>query len=308
MSSAMISVRDLVFEYPTTRALHGVSFDVNAGSITALVGPNGSGKTTLLRCLAALERPYAGRVVVDGIDVAENPRRVHRRLGFLPDFFGLYDALTVAQCLTFAARSHGIGARAARAAVEKAAQRVDLSDRMGDAAGTLSRGLRQRLAIGQVIVHEPSVLLLDEPASGLDPEARRSLSTLLLDLQSQGMTLMVSSHILAELEDYSSQMLIMKEGRLTGGDPIQVEAAAQRIMIELAEPHDGLGAYLQDQAGVTVRRADAQGALISLDGDAQAQHRLLRALIEAGFVVCSFAPTQQRLEDVYFDEMHGGRS
>ncbi len=308
MSSAMISVRNLVFEYPTTRALHNVSFDVEAGSITALVGPNGSGKTTLLRCLAALERPYAGRVTVDSIDVAENPRRVHRKLGFLPDFFGLYDALTVRQCLTFAARSHGIGAGGVRAAIEKAADRVDLSDRMDNAAGHLSRGLRQRLAIGQVIVHEPSVLLLDEPASGLDPEARRSLSSLLLDLQSQGMTLMVSSHILAELEDYSSQMLIMREGRLTGGDPIKVDAAAQRIKVTLAEARQNFPDRLSKQDRITVHRADAQSALISVDGDVMVQHEALKTLIGAGYPVCAFAPAQQRLEDVYFDEMEGGRS
>ena len=306
MSSAMISVRNLVFEYPAMRALHDVSFDVEAGSITALVGPNGSGKTTLLRCLAALERPYAGRLFVDGIDVSENPRRVHRRLGFLPDFFGLYDALSVRQCLTFAARSHGIGTGAARAVVEKAAERVDLADRLDDAAGNLSRGLRQRLAIGQVIVHEPAVLLLDEPASGLDPEARRRLSSLLLDLQSQGMTLMVSSHILAELEDYSSQMLIMKEGRLTGGDPIKVDTAAQRIKIELAEPRADLADHLAKNDHVTVHRANEHGALISIDGDAAAQHQLLKSLIGAGFPVHAFAPAQQRLEDVYFDEMEGG--
>lgn len=305
MAETMISVRDLVFEYPTKRALHGVSLDVGAGSITALVGPNGSGKTTLLRCLAALETPYSGQVSVDGVDVTENARRVHRKLGFLPDFFGLYDDLSVRQCLTFAARSHGIGAGGVQAAVTKAADRVDLSDRLGDLAGNLSRGLRQRLAIGQVIVHEPSVLLLDEPASGLDPEARRSLSNLLLDLQSQGMTLMVSSHILAELEDYSSQMLIMRDGRLTGGDPIRVEGTAQRVLIELALPDARLSKFLEKQTGVVVRRSDQDTALVSIEGDAIERHEVLKMLLDSGFKVCAFAPAQQRLEDAYFDEMEG---
>src|SRR6218665_1964424 len=214
----MIEIRDLVFEYPGHRALHGVSLTVERQTITALVGPNGAGKTTLLRCMAALETPYDGSVRLDGLDTREAPRAIHARLGYLPDFFGLYDALTVRRCLHHAARAHGIAAQDARMAVEAAAARVGLSDRMEQAAGALSRGLRQRLALAQAIVHRPAVLLLDEPAAGLDPQARRELSQLLLSLKKDGMTLVVSSHILAELEDYSDRMIIVDHRRLAGGE------------------------------------------------------------------------------------------
>src|SRR5690606_31914263 len=146
---------------------------------------------------------------IDGLDTRDAPRAVHARLGYLPDFFGLYDALNVRRCLYYAARAHGITAGAATGAVEAAAARVGLSDRMEQAAGALSRGLRQRLAIAQALVHRPAVLLLDEPAAGLDPQARRDLSQLLLSLKTDGMTLVVSSHILAELEDYSDRMIIV---------------------------------------------------------------------------------------------------
>ena len=185
----MIEVRDLVYEYPTKRALEGVSLNVPAQTIVALVGPNGAGKTTLLRCLAALEPPYSGAVTIDGLDTREHPREIHARLGYLPDFYGLYDELTVRRCLTYAAWSHGLSAEAVDAAVTKAAARVGLSDRLESKAGELSRGLRQRLGIGQAIVHEPKVLLLDEPAAGLDPQARRDLSGLLTSLRDAGMTL-----------------------------------------------------------------------------------------------------------------------
>ncbi len=138
----MIDVRDLVYEYPSKRALEGVSLAVPAQTIVALVGPNGAGKTTLLRCLAALEPPYSGAVTIDGLDTREHPREIHSRLGYLPDFYGLYDELSVHRCLTYAAWSHGIGAAALEPAVAKAAERVGLSDRMQTKAGELSRGLR----------------------------------------------------------------------------------------------------------------------------------------------------------------------
>ena len=294
----MIEVRELFFEYPGHRALAGVSLNIVTGSITALVGPNGAGKTTLLRCMAALETPYSGRVTIGGLDTREAPRAIHAGLGYLPDFFGLYDALSVRRCLYYAARAHGIASDAAAQAVEVAAARVGLSDRMGQAAGHLSRGLRQRLAIAQAIVHQPKVLLLDEPAAGLDPKARRDLSQLLLTLRDSGMTLVVSSHILAELEDYCDRMVIVDNGRIAGGESIAVKSGV-RLRIVLALPHDGLKAFLAGQ-GATVVEDSADRALVTLAGDAQARADLLAALIGAGFAVADFTEDTRGLEEVYF--------
>jgi ABC-2 type transport system ATP-binding protein len=303
----MIAIRDLVFEYPGHRALHGVSLAVEARTITALVGPNGAGKTTLLRCMAALETPYAGSVTIDGLDTREAPRAIHARLGYLPDFFGLYDALSVRRCLHYAARAHGIGPGQAAGAAEAAAARVGLADRMEQAAGALSRGLRQRLAIAQAIVHRPAVLLLDEPAAGLDPRARRELSRLLLDLRADGMTLVVSSHILAELEDYSSRMIIVDHGRIVGGQAITVrDAAAARLRLSLAAPREGLADFLSRQPGVAVIETDATGALVTLGGGAPERAALLAALVGAGFAVSAFAEDARALEDVYFAQVTPG--
>ena len=306
----MISVSDLVFDYPTKRALFGVSFEVRPGSITALVGPNGAGKTTLLRCIAALETPYSGSVTVGGLDVVTHPREIHAKLGYLPDFFGLYEELTVKQGLFYAARARDLPPSAAESAVLETAKLVDLSDRLDEKAEELSRGLRQRLAIGQAIVHRPEVILLDEPASGLDPEARRSLSNLMRQLQSEGMTLVVSSHILAELEDYCTEMLVMGEGRMVGSSSVDAAAIAGtgiRIRIKLAKADERLPAFLDGLDKVSVVEASDSEAVVILDGDEEAQAALLRQLSDAGFVVSSLAAEKVKLEDAYFDQIKDGQ-
>jgi ABC-2 type transport system ATP-binding protein len=305
----MIRISGLVFEYPGHRALHGVSLSVEAGAITALVGPNGAGKTTLLRCMAALETPYAGQVTIDGLDTREAPRAIHARLGYLPDFFGLYDALSVRRCLHYAARAHGIGPREAAGAVEAAASRVGLADRMEQLAGALSRGLRQRLAIAQSIVHRPAVLLLDEPAAGLDPQARRDLSQLLLSLKADGMTLVVSSHILAELEDYSDRMIIVDQGRIAGGEAISLrDDARTRLRITLASRHQGLRDFLTGQSGIEILDSTDAGALVSLPGGDAERASLLTLLVREGYAVSAFGEDASNLEDVYFARVKGGRT
>lgn len=303
-SAGMIEVKNLVYEYPTMRALHGVSFSVQPQTITALVGPNGAGKTTLLRCLAALEMPYDGEVLIEGLDTRSSPREIHACLGYLPDFFGLYEALSVQRCLYFAARVHGIGEAHVDGAVAKAAERVGLVDRIDTPAAELSRGLRQRLAIGQAIVHEPKVLMLDEPASGLDPEARRELSRLLVSLKEQGMTLVVSSHILSELEDYSSEMIIIDEGQIVGGNAVKLhEDSRSTIRVQLSAARADLAEFLSRQTGVELIESDGTSASFRFLGDASARVRLLRLLAADGFEVLSFADAPRQLEEAYFAEV-----
>lgn len=305
----MIEVQDLVYEYPTKRALDGVSLSVSPQTVTALVGPNGAGKTTLLRCLAALEEPYAGSVSIDGLDTREKPREIHKLLGYLPDFYGLYDDLTVRRVLTYAAWSHGVAAEGVGAAVEKAARSVGLTDRLQAKAGELSRGLRQRLAIAQAIVHEPKVVLLDEPAAGLDPQARRDLASLLLQLRDAGMTLVVSSHILAELEDYCSVMIIIDNGRVVGGRPIKVrDDERPRYIVELAAARSDLREFLV-AAGIDVIEAGDYHGLFTFTRNPSARAKLIRDLIKAGFDVASFGESTRALEEAYFANVRAsGRS
>lgn len=301
----MIEVKNLIFEYPTKRALHDVSCIIKTGSITALVGPNGAGKTTLIRCIVGLHGPFSGQVLFDGVDVHEHPRDCHRRMAYLSDFFGVYDQLTVRQCLTYTARAYGVSGDQVRTVVEAAAERLKLTDRLREKAGALSRGLRQRLAIAQAIVHEPEFLVLDEPASGLDPEARQSLSMLLIGLRDAGMTLLVSSHILAELEGYCTDMLIMREGRIIDSRQLAGDLTdARRLRIDLASPSDALFALLEAIPGVAQVSVEENVATLLFNGDMAAQQGLLKSLVGAGVPVAGLREDRIALQDAYIAQIH----
>jgi len=305
----MITVEDVSYEYPGTLALDRVGFDLEAGSITALVGPNGAGKTTLLRCIAALDEPLAGRIHVDGIDVVEHPRACHRRIGYLSDFFGLYRRLTVRQGLAYVAAAQGVAEAAIPAAVERAAGELGVADKLETLAGTLSRGQRQRVAIAQALVHAPPVLLLDEPASGLDPEARHELAALFTALGSQGMTILVSSHILAELSEYCTGMLILREGRVHEHGALGGRAAPrEHLRIGVAEAPAGWPQPLAAQPGVTVLTHDELGAEIELAGDRAARAELLRALVGAGIPVTELIPLRDDLQRQYLQSLRTGEA
>lgn len=291
--------------------LDGVSAAFPAGAFVAVVGPNGAGKSTLMRCIAALDRPTGGRITVAGLDTEAEPRGVHAALGYLPDFFGLYDELSVRRSLIYAARSRGVPAGDADAAALRAAERVALTDRLETRAGELSRGLRQRLAIAQTIVHEPRVLLLDEPAAGLDPEARRSLSDLMRSLAAGGMTILVSSHILAELEDYCTEMLMIRDGRVAGEGVVSAGSgssgsahAAERVRVVFGETAD-LAARLE-ALGLKVEQLSGHEAVLALDPGPDAEARTLTALVGAGLAVKSFAPVRASLEQAYLEEARRG--
>lgn len=296
---SMIKVSQLVYEYPTKRALHDVSFEIEQGSITALVGPNGAGKTTLLRCMAALEPPFSGTVHIDGLEVAENPRLIHQKIGYLQDLFGLYETLTVRQSLTYAAKSRAV-TQQVEGIVMATAQSLQLEDRMEMKAQELSRGLRQRLAIGQAIIHEPKVLLLDEPASGLDPEARQELSKLLLDLAAKGITLIVSSHILAELEEYSTHMLVIRDGRITEHRAIQETRPSHRdLRLAWFGLHPELEQTLEDDARISDLIFEDNHASFSFEGDRHEQHMLLKGLIEEGIAIYECGEVKRNLQELY---------
>lgn len=304
----MIEVLNLVFDYPGTRALDAVSFKLRPGSITALVGPNGAGKTTLLRCLAALEEPASGSIRMNDKDILADPRATHRQLGYLSDFFGLYEELTAEQCLQYAAMAHGITAGKQEERVRWCTTQLEIDYRLDVKAGSLSRGQRQRLAIAQAIIHQPRLLLLDEPASGLDPEARHSLARLFKRLQQGGMTLLVSSHILSELEEYSTDMLVLRGGKIIDHASLTDPEDTMIMELRLAEALPGLAGLLQDFADISLLQASDDLALFSCSADPAEQHRLLRELIAGGLRVCSFAEQKQNMQDAYLRTVTGDRN
>lgn len=236
----------------------------------------------------------------------EHPRQVHEKLGYLSDFFGLYQQLSVQQCLHYTATAQGLPEAQAKERVLTVARQLGLTQKLHALASKLSRGQRQRLAIGQAIVHAPQVLLLDEPASGLDPEARAHLSHLFRQLHAQGMTLVVSSHILSELDEYCTHILSIREGRITShaslsAAPTDSNATPQILMgIQLAAPVPHLAQLLQ---GRKVVRLDPSGRTVTTvllpAHDQQARAQLLAELIHNKAPVISYHEVRQSLQDNY---------
>lgn len=305
----MITVTNLIFDYPNLRALDNVSFAIEAHTVTALIGPNGAGKTTLMRCIAALDAPLSGAIEIDGLDIERHPRDVHARMGFLYDFYGLYDELTVAQSLTHRASAQGVGGDERPGRVERAAARLKLQDRMEQKVETLSRGWRQRLSIALNIVHEPKLLLLDEPASGLDPVARDELSATLRELHDSGMTIMVSSHILSELEDYSTHVLAIDDGRITtfGAIGTTVETGDGKVILTLTltEPCPDLADKLP--AGVELLSNDGTACRLSAIDDPNHRRELLKHLIETGVPVSGLDVVATSLKDSYLAQAESNK-
>lgn len=304
----MIEAHALVYDYPGLRALDHVGFAVATGSITALVGPNGAGKSTLLRCLSALDQPHEGHVLIDGRDIHDDPRGSHRMIGYLPDSFGLYTGLTVEQCLRHRAGTHGIRGPTQKAAAEAVAERVGATVLLGRRTETLSRGQRQRVAIAEAMIHGPKLLLLDEPASGLDPEARGDLSGMLRVIATDGVTVIVSSHILSELEDYSTHVLMLEAGRVIAHHAIDApDTAGIIVRIELATADERLANICAAILGADPIDATAARARVRVVAETEARATLLRGLVEAGLAVSHFAPEEADLQRLYIETLRRDR-
>ncbi len=311
----MIRVQELDFDYPGQRVLEGVSFELEPRRITALVGPNGAGKTTLMRCIAALSVPTSGRILVKGVDTVENPRLVHSLCCYMPDLFGLYDRLSVKHCVEYAYASH-VGADADDFRVPRIREILELTDLTGlqsHLVGSLSRGQRQRVALAQALVHDPEVVVLDEPASGLDPLARADLSKLLLKLREQGKTLLVSSHILGELQEYSDRVLLLEQGRIMSHQNLRellyeegherrrlrvVLSEARADLPELLGKLDGVGEFAWEGAG-------QRAGTFSFRGDQEEQGKLLKRLLEDGVPLVSLEQPAS-LQQAYVRRLRGG--
>jgi ABC-2 type transport system ATP-binding protein len=301
--ASAIAVEGICYEYPGVRALDDVSFSIQQGGVTALVGPNGAGKTTLLRCIAGLDRPMLGTIELAGVDVLEEPRLAHERIGYLSDFYGLYDALSVRRALAYAAAARGVADGKIDNTVTLTAAKLEINELLDRPCGALSRGQRQRVAIGQALVHAPQVLLLDEPAAGLDPEARHALARLFTRLRDEGMTLVVSSHILAELDEYSTGMLVLRRGKVIEHRALagakEKEGEARRIRITFVQPVADFAAQLGGTEGIKLLESSASEVLIALRGNAETQASLLRALLARGLPILSFSHERENLHQSY---------
>ena len=299
----MIAVDGLTKVYGRRTALDAVSFEVPKGEIFGFVGPNGAGKTTTLRILAGLLEPTAGRAFVDGADVVAHPGQVHERLGYMPDFFGVYDQLTASEYLDFYAACYQQPKRRRKKIGDDLLQLVGLADRRDQSVDTLSRGMKQRLCLARALVHDPAVLLLDEPASGLDPRARVEMREILKELQHMGKTIVISSHILPELTELCTMVGIIDQGRMraTGrvDDVIRELTAGRRLRIKLLGQREEAITHLKGLS--SIRQVDIVNGSVdaSYEGDDATAAGILQSLIAAGIKVSSFTQLEGGLEDAF---------
>jgi ABC-2 type transport system ATP-binding protein len=304
----IIETRSLVKRYDDELAVAGVDLVVEPGEIYGLVGPNGAGKTTIMRILATLLAPTAGEVRVAGIDVMEDPVAVRRRIGFMPDFYGVYDDLRSWEYLDFFARSYGVPAGRRAGMIGELLEIVGLTEKRDAYVESLSRGMRQRLCLAHTLVHDPDLLILDEPASGLDPRARVEVREILRALRDMGKTVLVSSHILPELGELCTSVGIIDHGRLLRSGRIEdIERslrASTLLRIDLMSDASAAIGWLgtDPRAGdvLEVERSDGLSRLeVPFDGPPEAQADLLRRMIEAGHGVVGFSQATSGLEEIF---------
>ncbi len=300
----MIKVEELRKTYGKFEALRGVSFEIGEGSIFGFVGPNGAGKTTTLKILATLLLPTGGTAYIDGIEVAKYPKKVRELIGYMPDFFGVYDRLKVTEYLDFYASCYKIPAARRTATIADLLELVDLTGKADAYVDSLSRGMKQRLCLARCLVHDPKVLILDEPASGLDPRARVEMRELLRELQRMGKSIIVSSHILPELAELCTEVGIIEAGEFMAYgsvDSITARLSQERVIqIGVAGEHGDVLKLLQENPFVKAVSETADGILqVSYAGDQEEQQKLLRQLVLDGVPLLSFAETSNTLEDLF---------
>ncbi|MFP4343800.1 MAG: ABC transporter ATP-binding protein [Anaerolineales bacterium] len=313
--SAIIEVHNLHKTYRKAKrpALDGLSFDVEQGAIYAFVGPNGAGKTTTLRILATLLRFDQGEVRVGGYPVDERPRDVRRILGYIPDEFGLYEELNAVEYLDFFAACYGIAPERRPAMIADLLDLVGLAHRAADPVRTLSRGMRQRLGLARALVHDPALIIADEPAAGLDPRARVELREILAALQEMGKTILLSSHVLRELDEIATHLGIIEAGTLVASGPIdeiRMRLQPQRTILvtflgSTADAHAWLTAR-PDVAAVEVVQGSGEEVLrVTLQGQEDAVVALLAALVQGGWPVRSYLEERATLESLFLDLTRG---
>ncbi len=331
--SAAIRLRHLTHRFGGTLAVDDLSLSVPSGEIFGFIGPNGAGKTTTIRIMATLLEPLSGKVEIDGIDAVVDPIAVRRLVGYMPDHAGVYERITVREYLEFFATAAGMQGKAP---VDATIELTGLGGFQERLVATLSKGMRQRLGLARVLLHDPKVLVLDEPASDLDPRARIEMRDLLIELGALGKTIFLSSHILSELEDICTSIGIIEKGRLLLAGPMaaigsrlargaeqrsaedgvgvstglapqpSAEAARHRVRVRvIGEAADRLP-LLRERPGVLGAQASAGGWLtIDHAGDERLVAELVRGLVLAGADVVGVEPERAELERIFLEVTKG---
>lgn len=310
MSDLIIQTRDLVKKFGKFTAVNGLSLAVPAGSIYGFVGPNGAGKTTTMRMLTTLTRPTSGEAWVNGHSVVGEPRAVRKAIGYMPDEFGVYDDMRVWEYLDFFAACYDIPEVERKRLIDDLLQLVDLSHRRDDMVDKLSRGMKQRLSLARTLAHDPSVLILDEPASGLDPRARVEIRELLVELSKMGKTIFFSTHILADVSEICTHIGIVEAGQMIAqGSMDEMRAQLQphrEITVtlldrEAVETVKTLMSGFEGVVGVTELEAKAGRFRVRIDytGGDEGVAALSQKLYGANIAILGFAEETKDLESMF---------
>lgn len=308
MSEPIIRVTGLVKYFGSVAALKDVSFEIMPGQVVGFIGENGAGKTTTMRILATLDTAHRGKASVCGFDCVLQPSEVRRRLGWMPDDYGSYKNTTVLEYLDFFARAYGYKSKERTDRVKRVIDFTDLGPLVDRPMTGLSKGQAQRLCLGRTLLHDPEVLILDEPAAGLDPKARIEFKNLVRILSKQGKTLLISSHILSELSEMCDHMIFIDNGRIirTGtAESLHEETGAEvaDFEVRLVDRGEEAVAFLQQRFPDAQQRETLKDGFVlrmpAIDNEKQAE--LLAHMVEHGFPVFSFYRKQRKLEDVFVD-------
>ena len=304
----MLETRELTRYYGSFLALDKLSISIGEGELHGFVGPNGAGKTTTMRILATLLAPSSGTVSLDGVDLKKNPRRIREMVGYMPDFFGVYDNLKAWEYLDFYARCYGIRAEKRKQMGDQLLDLVGLADKRDAYVNTLSRGMKQRLCMAHALIHDPKLLILDEPASGMDPRARADMKNILRTLREMGKTVLISSHILPELAEMCDALTIIDHGKLVFSGSVEAlnekmngDAPVEVHLLSDAETDEAVRIARQCP-GVTAISQDGPGLLkIKLPAGDEPAAYLLQMLLQGGVKVSDFHRTPLNLEKVFME-------
>lgn len=314
---AMIEVRGITRWFGSTCAVRQLNLSVPAGSVLGFIGPNGAGKTTTMRILATLDEPDLGDAFIDGFSVVNDADRVRSRIGYVPDQYGAYANVSCVEYLDFFARSYGLVGRERIAAVNRVIDFTKMGHMLRKPMNGLSKGMKQRLCLGRALIHDPKVLILDEPAAGLDPRARIELKEMIGQLAAAGKSLLISSHILTELAEMCDRLAIIERGELLAEGSVEQilrgqafaghapsEAAVVTLQVTLlGEPRPALE-WLQRERQLEAELLD-QTLEVPLGDEPERHAELLRELIQAGFHVTRFAAKSRTLEEAFLKVTRG---
>jgi len=305
----MIKINHLHKEYKGLTAVKDLSLHLEAGDIFGFIGPNGAGKTTTIKMLATLLKPTSGTALIDGIDVVEHPEAVRGRIGYMPAFFGIYDDMRVWEYLDFFAGAYRLPKQQRPRIIDDVLNLTDLAGKKDNYVEELSTGMKQRLCLAKTLIHDPKVLLLDEPASGLDPRARIEIKELFKELKAMGKTIIISSHILPELADFCNKVGIIERGELlVSGDVQDIMAqltGGKTLEIKVLDGMDRAMELLADAPGVRAVRPVNAHLHVEFTGDLEAQADLNKLLVDGGLRVQTFSEQETDLEDIFMKVTKG---